>query len=74
MSAADKIHVMLLEEARHDIGSKCEGHSAIVFAPAGDVFVWVGPQQVTQQTAVGNLPELVAHHAQLCSSRTWLQH
>ena len=58
MRTTDQIHVMLLQEARHDVRAECEGNTAVVLAPAGDIFVWIGPKQVTEQTAVGNLVQL----------------
>ena len=55
---ADQIHVVLLQKAGHDIRPECERDTAIVFAPPSDVLVWVRPQQVAQQTAVRNLPNV----------------
>lgn len=39
--AADEVHVVLLEEARDDVGSERERDSAIVLRPTGDVLVRV---------------------------------
>lgn len=55
MRAADEIHVVLLQEARHHVRSECEGNTAVVFAPASDVLVGVGPKQIAEKTAVGDL-------------------
>ena len=55
VGAAYQIHVVLLEEARHDVGPECEGDAAIVLAPACDVLVRIRPQQVAEQTAIRNL-------------------
>lgn len=55
MGTADEIHVMFLQEARYDVGAEGEGHASVVFAPAGDVLVRVGPQEIAEETAVGNL-------------------
>ncbi len=52
---ADKIHVVLLQEAGDDIGSEGEADTAVVLAPSGDVLVRVGPEQVAEQAAVGDL-------------------
>jgi hypothetical protein len=39
--SANEIHVVLLKEAPHDIRTECERYTTIVFAPPGDVLVWV---------------------------------
>jgi hypothetical protein len=41
MRTADEVHIVLLQEARNDVGAEREGHATIVLRPAGDVFVWV---------------------------------
>jgi hypothetical protein len=41
--AADEIHVMFLEEAGYHVRSKGERDTSVVFAPARDVFVRIGP-------------------------------
>lgn len=46
---------MLLKEARHDVGTECEGHTTIVFAPSGDILVRIRPEEVAKETTVGNL-------------------
>ena len=55
MRAADEIHVVFLEEARDDVGTEREGNATVVFGPARDILVGVGPQQVAEETAVGDL-------------------
>jgi hypothetical protein len=55
MRAADQIHVVLLQEARHHVGTEGEGDTAVVFAPAGYILVRVGPEEVAQEAAVWNL-------------------
>jgi hypothetical protein len=55
MGTADQVHVMLLEEARDDVRAKGEGYTTIVLAPSSDVLIWVGPEQIAEQAAVGNL-------------------
>lgn len=47
MCSTDQIHVVLLEEAGHDIRTEGEGYTTVIFAPSRDVFVGVRPQQVT---------------------------
>lgn len=55
MGPANEIHVMFLQEPRNHIGAEGEGYATIVFAPASDILVWVGPEQVAEQTTVGNI-------------------
>lgn len=55
MRTADQIHVVLLEESRDHIGSERERDTSVIFTPAGDVLVGIGPQQVAKQSAIGNL-------------------
>lgn len=62
MSAADEVHVVFLQETRYDIGAEGKGDTAIVFTPSSDVFVGIGPQEIAEKTAIGNLGESAAHH------------
>ena len=55
MSTADEIHVVFLKEARNDSGTEGEGNTTIVFAPAGNVLVGIGPEQVAEKTTVRDL-------------------
>ena len=55
VGAADEVHVVLLKETRDDVRAEGEGHAAVVFAPAGDVLVRVGPEQVAQEARVGDV-------------------
>lgn len=55
MGTADKIHVVFLQEARDDIRAKGERDTTIVLTPPGDVLIWVGPQEIAKQTAVGDI-------------------
>lgn len=59
MGTADEVHVVLLQEAGDNVGTKCEGYTTVVFAPASNILIGVGPQKVTQQTAIGNLQVMV---------------
>ena len=43
VSATDEIHVMLLEEAGHDVGAKGERDTSVVLTPTRDVLVRIGP-------------------------------
>ena len=55
MGAADEVHVVFLQEARDDVGAEGERDTTVVFAPAGDILVGIGPQQIAKETAVGDL-------------------
>ena len=55
MRTTDEVHVVFLQEARNYVRPKCEANTSIVLAPARDVFVRVGPQQIAEKTAVGDL-------------------
>ena len=55
MGAADEIHVVLLQEAGDNIGPECEGDTAVVLRPAGDVLIRVRPEQIAQQSTIRNL-------------------
>jgi hypothetical protein len=46
---------MLLQEARDHIRPEGKAHTSVVLAPSGDVLVWVGPQEIAEKAAVGNL-------------------
>ena len=47
--ATDEVHVVLLQEAGDNVGAKGKGHTPIVLAPASNVLVRVGPEQVAQE-------------------------
>mmetsp|Transcript_76523 Transcript_76523/g.211814 ORF Transcript_76523/g.211814 Transcript_76523/m.211814 type:complete len:264 (-) Transcript_76523:157-948(-) len=53
--AADEVQVVALEEGSNHVRTKGERHAAVVLAPAHDVLVRVGPQQVAQQARVGHV-------------------
>lgn len=55
MSAAYQVHIVFLQESGNDIGSKGKRDSTVVFAPAGDVLVRVGPEKIAKEAAVRNL-------------------
>jgi hypothetical protein len=52
---ADEVHVVLLEESGDDIGAKSERNTTVVLAPASNVLVRIGPKEITQETAVGDI-------------------
>lgn len=59
MRTADEVHVVFLQESRHNIWAKREANTSIVLAPPGDVFVRVRPEKIAKQAAVRNLYESV---------------
>jgi hypothetical protein len=46
---------VLLEESGDDIGAKSERNTTVVLAPASNVLVRIGPKEITQETAVGDI-------------------
>lgn len=58
VGATDQVHIVLLQKTRNHVGPKGKGHAAVIFAPPGDVFIRIGPQQVAQQTAIRNLDKI----------------
>lgn len=46
---------MFLQEPRDHIGAECEGYTSIVLAPAGNVLVGIGPEEIAEETAIRNL-------------------
>jgi hypothetical protein len=55
MGTADEVHVVLLQEARHNVWAKGKADTSVVLAPPSDVLVGVGPQQIAEETAVRDL-------------------
>jgi hypothetical protein len=49
---------MLLEETRNDIGTERERYTSVVLAPAGNIFVGIGPEKIAEKTAVRDLSQL----------------
>lgn len=70
MCSANKIHVVLLQEPRHHVGPERKRDTAIVLAPASNVLVWIGPQQITKQTAVGDLHQSAGRCTSLCGPQS----
>ena len=52
MGAADEIELLFLEEMSDDISTEGERDSTVGFVPAGDLFVGIGPKQITEQSSV----------------------
>ena len=55
MRATDQIHVVFLQEARDYVWTKREGDPTVVLAPARNIFVRIGPEQVAKQATVRDL-------------------
>ena len=55
MSSSDEIHVVSVEELGDNVGAEGEGNAAVVLAPALDVLVGVGPEQVAEEARVRNV-------------------
>lgn len=49
VSSTDQIQVMTIQKFTDHISTKSERDSTIIFTPTLHIFVWVRPQQVTQQ-------------------------
>lgn len=55
VGTADQVHVVFLEEARDDVWTERERDTAVVLGPTGNILVGVGPQQIAEKAAVGDL-------------------
>ena len=55
VGATDEIHVVFLQEARYNVGTKGEGYATVVFTPARNVFIRIRPQQIAEKTTIRNL-------------------
>ena len=55
MRSAYEIHIMLLEEARHNVRPECEGDSTVIFTPTRYIFVRIRPEQIAKQATIRNL-------------------
>ena len=55
MGSAYEIHVVFLKKAGHNVGTEGEGDATIVFAPARDIFVWIGPEKIAEEATIRNL-------------------
>lgn len=55
VSTADEIHVVFLQEAGDNVWTKGKGDAAIILRPAGNILIRIGPEQIAEETAVGDL-------------------
>ena len=54
MGTADKIDIVLLEELLYHGFTECIAHSSIILTPTTLGLLWVWPQQVAQETILGD--------------------
>lgn len=50
MRSANQVHIVLLQESGHDIGTKGKGYSSIILWPSRDVLVWIWPKKIAKKT------------------------
>lgn len=72
MRSTDQIHVVLLQEARDNVRPECEGDATVIFAPTRNVLVRIRPEQVTQETTIGDLVLSVSSAINVGSRRSAL--
>ena len=61
VSAANQVHIVLLQKPGDNVGAKSERDAAIILTPASNIFIWIRPQQVTEQATIWDLRELAGH-------------
>lgn len=62
MGTADEVHVVFLQEAGNHVRTEGEADASIIFTPASDVFVGVGPKEIAKEAAVRDLQHVVSTH------------
>merc|ERR1712048_787234 len=55
MRSNNEVHIMLLEKAAYDVGSKDEGNTTVILLPSCNVFIRICPQEVANQTSVRHI-------------------
>jgi len=55
MGPANQIEIMLVQELGNDLTTECEADAAVILAPASDVLVGVGPEQIAEEALVGHI-------------------
>lgn len=71
VGSADQIHVVFLQEARDDVWAEGEGHATVILRPAGNILVWIRPEEIAQEAAVGDLR---GHHVSIKSAKSPLSY
>ena len=55
MRSANQIHIVLLQKPADHIRTKRKRDTSVVFTPASNVLVRVGPEQVAQEAGIGHV-------------------
>ena len=55
MSSTYQVQVVSVEEFGDHISSECEADSSVVLSPSLDVLVGVRPEQITEESGVGDI-------------------
>ena len=50
VSSTDEVHVVPIVEPGDNIRPESKGHTPVVLTPPSDIFVRVGPEEITQET------------------------
>ena len=66
MRADDQIQIVFVQERRHDVLTERKGHTPIIFTPSIDFLIGIRPDQITQETGIGDVRGT-------CNSRNLLQ-
>lgn len=60
---------MFLQEARNHVRTEGEADASIIFTPARDIFVGIGPKKIAKKAAVRDLSYVVSIHTNQRPSR-----
>jgi hypothetical protein len=55
VGATDQVQIVPSQELSDYILAKCEGDTTVILSPPDDVFVRVGPEEVAEETSVGDV-------------------
>ena len=55
MSSANQVQVVSVEEFGDHVSSECEADSSVVLSPSLDILVGVRPEQITEESGVGDI-------------------
>lgn len=55
MGSANQVDVVAVRKFVHDIFSKCEGDTAVIFSPLVNFLIGVTPKQITEKSGVGHV-------------------
>jgi len=48
VSTTYEVHVMLLQKSRDNIRAECERDTTVIFTPASDILIRVGPKEIAE--------------------------